>query len=197
MTLGIVGGCFDPVHNGHIALARAALESGRVDEALLLPSGVPPHKRRAFASPADRLAMAELAARDVPGLSVCREEIDRPGVSYAADTVERLHARWPERRLVYVLGADALFRLGSWRGFERLVPLCAFLVMARPGGDDLAARREADALSALGAEIGFLPPGREEASSTVVRERVRLGLPLAGLVPPAVEAYIAARGLYR
>lgn len=193
--IGLMGGSFNPIHCGHVRLARAALQTGAVDEVLFLPSGNPPHKHDGLADKLDRLAMVELAVRGEAGMSVCREEVERSGVIYTVDTLTILGRRMPDAQLKYLIGADTLAVLDTWRRPEEVIRLCTLLVAARPGQADL------DALAApwraRGAVIEALPCAPADISSTAIRARVAAGLPLDGLVPPQVEAYIRANGLYQ
>lgn len=193
--IGLMGGSFNPVHCGHLRLARAALVSGAADEVLFLPSGNPPHKRAGLADKRDRLAMVELAVRGEAGMGVCREEVERSGVIYTVDTLTILHSRMPDAQFRYLIGADTLAALDTWRRPEEVIRLCTLLVAARPGQEEL------EALVARwrerGAIIELLPCAPADISSTAIRARAAAGLPLAGLVPPQVETYIRANGLYQ
>lgn len=194
-TIGLMGGSFNPVHCGHVRLARAALLSGAADEVLFLPSGNPPHKRDGLADKRDRLAMVELAVRGEAGMGVCREEVERSGVIYTVDTLTILRRQMPDAQFKYLIGADTLAALDTWRRPEEVIRLCTLLVAARPGQEDL--ERLAAPWRARGAVIEFLPCAPADISSTAIRARIAAGLPLCGLVPPQVENYIRANGLYQ
>ena len=131
--IGLMGGSFNPIHCGHVALARAALESGRVERVLFLPTGNPPHKKEGLADKFDRLRMVELAVKHEAGMAVCREEIDRDGVIYTVDTLAALKRKMPDCTLTYLIGADTLRALGTWRRVETVIERCKFLVMMREG----------------------------------------------------------------
>ena len=103
--IGLMGGSFNPIHRGHVALARAALNSGKVERVLFLPTGNPPHKREGLADKFDRLRMVELAVAHEAGMAVCREEIDRGGVIYTVDTLAALQSKMPDCSLTYLIGA--------------------------------------------------------------------------------------------
>lgn len=196
LRIGLMGGSFNPIHCGHLNLARAALSSGMADRVLLLPTGNPPHKRAGLADKLDRLAMTQLAVQGEAGMEVCREEIDREGVIYTIDTLERLQARLPDCRFAYLIGADTLQVLHTWRRVEDVIRRCAFLLAMRPGEDERAVRACAEAWRARGAQIAFLPARMMEISSTEIRARAAAGLPLDGLTPPPVQRYIREHGLY-
>ena len=195
--IGLMGGSFDPVHMGHLTLARAALASGEADHVIFLPAGNPPHKPDMAAGKMDRLRMVELAVGQEKGMSVSREEIDRGGVIYTIDTLKNLERRMPDSRFVYLIGADTLRALETWRQAGEVVRRCGFLVMMREGETREDAQRLAEGWRARGAHIRFLSAPRMDVSSTQIRRMIAEGRPVKGLVPEAVEAYIAARGLYR
>ena len=190
-----MGGSFNPVHLGHLHLAQAALDSGSVDRVLFLPSGNPPHKRAGLADKMDRLAMVQLAVEGRRGMGVCREEIDREGVIYTVDTLSLLRMKQPQDTLVYLIGADTLRTLSSWRRPEDVVRLCELLVLAREGEEDM--QRYAEHWRGKGAVISFLRAQTMDVSSTKVRALAAAGQPLGALVPQAVEAYIRSHGLYQ
>jgi len=195
--IGLMGGSFNPIHCGHLNMARAALDSGMVDQVLFLPSGNPPHKRSGLADKLDRLAMARLAISGEPDMEICTEEIDREGVIYTVDTLTILRQKMPDARFYYLIGADTLRVLHTWRRAEDVIHLCAFLVVMRPGEDEADVLEAAARWRALGAQIDFLPARLMDISSTEIRERMEDGRSLEALVPAQVEAYIRAHGLYQ
>ena len=194
--VGLLGGSFNPIHYGHLHLARAALDSGYVDRVLFLPSGNPPHKHDGLADKQFRYEMVELALTDETGMEVSREEIDRPGVIYTVDTLRRLHAQMPQSELIYLIGADTLRLLDTWRRIDEVIGVCGFLVMLRPGEDDAEAARYAQVWRSRGARIDFLAAGKMEISSTQIRAAAASGEPLTDEVPLLVEGYIRSHGLY-
>ena len=196
MTIGLLGGSFNPIHEGHLALARAALASGEAERVVFLPTGNPPHKHEGLADKLDRLAMVELAIAGEERMAVSREEIDREGVIYTVDTLHHLHERFPGCRWLYLIGADTLGQLDTWRNIEEVVRLCAFLVMMRPGEAEGAVLREAERWRAKGADIRFLKTDGLDISSTQVRALAGAGEPLCGLTALPVEGYIRKHGLY-
>lgn len=200
--IGLLGGAFDPPHNGHIAVARAVLAArglGRVD---LLVSGTPPHAegKSAAATAPDRAAMALLAVEGIAGLAVETCELTRPGKSYAVDTLRELKAAHPGNEYEFIIGADMLALLHTWRDVHTLLRLAAFVRVARPGWPEPSARELAQHFDAE--TVAALLEHRVEVphlavSSTAIRASVAAGESIAALVAPAVEAYIFARGLYR
>ena len=194
--IGLMGGSFNPIHCGHLNMARAALESGLAEQVLFLPSGNPPHKRAGLADKMERLAMARLAIEGEADMAVCTEEIDREGVIYTVDTLTILREKMPDTRFYYLIGADTLRVLHTWRRAEDVIRLCTFLVVMRPGEDAQEVEKAAAFWREKGAQIEFLRARLMDISSTEIRERLEAGLPLDGLVPAAVEGYIRAHGLY-
>ena len=178
-------------------MARAALETGAVEHVLFLPSGNPPHKRVGLEDKAHRLAMARLAVQGEKGMDVCTEEIDREGVIYTVDTLTILHEKMPDCRFHYLIGADTLCQLHTWRRPEDVVRLCALLVVMRPGEDEAQVMAATERWRVLGADISFLPARMMDISSTEIRMRLEKGLSLDGLVPSQVEDYIRENGLYQ
>ena len=194
--IGLMGGSFNPIHCGHVALARAALESGRVERVLFLPTGNPPHKKEGLADKFDRLRMVELAVEHEAGMAVCREEIDRDGVIYTVDTLAALKRKMPDCTLTYLIGADTLRALGTWRRVETVIERCKFLVMMREGETQEEVIRLAGLWTQRGAQIDFLDARKMDISSTQIREQIQKGLPFEPLVPQAVADYIHEHGLY-
>lgn len=194
--IGLMGGSFNPIHCGHVALARAALESGRVERVLFLPTGNPPHKKEGLADKFDRLRMVELAVEHEAGMAVCREEIDRGGVIYTVDTLAALKRKMPDCTLTYLIGADTLRALGTWRRVETVIERCKFLVMMREGETREEVIRLAGLWTQRGAQIDFLDARKMDISSTQIREQIQKGLPFERLVPQAVADYIHKHGLY-
>lgn len=195
--IGLMGGSFNPIHCGHVALARAALESGRVERVLFLPTGNPPHKKEGLADKFDRLRMVELAVEHEAGMAVCREEINRDGVIYTVDTLAALKRKMPDCTLTYLIGADTLRALGTWRRVETVIERCKFLVMMREGETREEVIRLAGLWTQRGAQIDFLDARKMDISSTQIREQIQKGLPFERLVPQAVADYIHEHGLYR
>lgn len=194
--IGLMGGSFNPIHCGHVALARAALESGRVERVLFLPTGNPPHKKEGLADKFDRLRMVELAVEHEAGMAVCREEIDRDGVIYTVDTLAALKRKMPDCTLTYLIGADTLRALGTWRRVETVIERCKFLVMMREGETREEVIRLAGLWTQRGAQIDFLDARKMDISSTQIREQIQKGLPFERLMPQAVADYIHEHGLY-
>ena len=193
MTLGIFGGTFDPIHTGHLIVARAALEVLGLDEVLFVPAGRPWMKAREDVSPAeDRARMAELAVAGDPQFRVSRMEIERAGETYTVDTLRALPAG--DGRPVLLLGADAFAGFPAWREPAEIARLARIAVLGRPGRDTAAIIDEVEA-EVANVDAAPLEAPLIEISATAIRDRVRRRLPIRDLVPPAVADYIADRGL--
>lgn len=198
MKIAVFGGAFDPIHEGHLRMARALADKLSLSRVLLIPSFVPPHKLRADMAPAeDRLAMCRLAAGDDPLFEVSDVEIRRGGASFTADTLAELDGRRPGVEWVLITGADMFLTLGTWNRFDEIARRALLCTVPRGTDDSARLRAYARELEKRGArcEIADLPP--MNVSSTEIRRRVLEGESLGGMVPSAVAAYIAAHGLYR
>lgn len=190
----IYGGTFNPIHNGHLHLIRAACEQLSFDRLLVVPANIPPHKAATdLASNRDRLEMARLAAAGMPGVWVSDIELRARGKSYTILTLERLRALFPECRFTLLMGADMLESFDRWHRWRDILKLADIAAFARNEGEESLLERKA-------ALIGRARVVRVEPlplSSTLVREKVRNGEDISGLVPEAVAAYIYEKGLYR
>ena len=193
--IGIMGGSFDPIHQGHIRMAQCALESLRLDKVLMLPSGNPPHKPDI--TPAEhRYRMVCAACAGLDGLEPCREEVDRTGVIYTVDTLSILHEKYPKAELFYIIGADTLMELHKWRMFEKVLTLCTFLVCPRSWNyTPKQLDEERKRLTALGGQFILLDMEVVDVSSTEVRKAIRDG-ESTPFLPVQVRQYAQTAGLY-
>jgi nicotinate-nucleotide adenylyltransferase len=212
MTLGVLGGTFDPIHNGHIAAAEAAERALDLNRILLVPSRIPPHRQDPVGAGTEhRLAMAELAAQERPRWSASRIEIDRDGPSYTYDTLAELRGQFPGTQIFFILGADAFAEIATWSRYPAVLDLANFVVVSRPGItlDSLCERVPSafehrapcppSRLRDLGSEETRVIPVETttpDVSSTEIRRRIRAGVSLAGLVPDTVANYIQTHRLY-
>jgi len=190
--IGILGGTFDPIHNGHLVMASEVGYAFELDEIIFVPTGQPWQKDdRHIAAAEDRYLMTVIATASHPLFSVSRVDIDRPGETYTIDTLRDLRAeRVPAAEFFFIMGADALAGLRTWQNTDELLKLAHFIGCTRPG-HPLPPEVAADPAFSL-LEIPAL-----EISSTACRERVSVGMPITYLVPDGVIQYIAKRGLYR
>ncbi|MCH7836348.1 MAG: nicotinate-nucleotide adenylyltransferase [Chloroflexi bacterium] len=198
MRLGILGGTFDPVHRGHLALANAARDELGLDEVLFLPAGQPWRKAgRMIASNEHRLAMLRRALEGEAAFPVSTLELERAGPSYTADTLEALRDDRPEDELFFLVGEDALMDLPNWERPQRILELARLAVARRADSSPEALEEAERRLPGLGERVIWLRMSVLAVSATEIRERVRGGQPIGNLVPAAVEEYIRKQGLYR
>ena len=189
------GGAFDPPHNAHVALARAAVEQLHLDELRILPTGQAWHKARVLTAGADRLAMARLAFADVPRAVVDGRELTRAGPTYTVDTLRELRLEFPAAELLLVIGADQAEALHSWRESAEIMRIAIISIAERARPVRAAGTFDASNLPAGRLEPVELPP--MPVSATEIRERIADGLSASHLVPPAVARYIEQHHLYQ
>jgi nicotinate-nucleotide adenylyltransferase len=207
MRLGIFGGTFDPVHYGHLILAECCREQLSLDAVWFLPAAVPPHKQQRDLTPGEhRAEMLELAISGNPSFVVCRHELQRGGINYTVDTLAHVRQEHPASELFFLMGADSLADLPSWKEPARLCEL-ATPVVVRRGGMGVAAAADAvdfaglaavvspERLSAIRAHVVEMP--RIDLSASEIRGRVAAGQSIRYRTPRAVEKYIETHGLYR
>jgi nicotinate-nucleotide adenylyltransferase len=195
-AVGVLGGAFNPPHLGHLLLAQEAMDSLGLDELILVPTGVAPHKRiEPEPGPAVRLELARLATQDVEDVRVTGVEVDRTGPSFAYRTLELLTDELPGSDLIFVMGADVAAGLESWERPERVLELARIAIAERPGIERADVDTTLERLGASSrAEVIEMPP--IGISSSLVRERVAAGRPIRWLVPEPVRELIANRNLY-
>jgi nicotinate-nucleotide adenylyltransferase len=194
--LGILGGTFDPIHEGHVAAARFAMECAHLDRVLFIPTGRPPHRTAALAPEGDRLAMVRLAIEDQPRFEVSDMEIKRGGLSYTADTMAELHRLNPDDDLFLILGWDAARLFRTWHEPDRVASLGSIVILSRPGTDPPTGS-EMTALGLRPERVIKCSGGTPDISGSALRGEIAAGRPVTGKLPAAVERYIAERGLYR
>jgi nicotinate-nucleotide adenylyltransferase len=195
MRLGLCGGTFDPIHLGHLILAEQCREACSLDEVWLVVAGSPPHKLGGRTSALHRLEMARIAVAGHPNLVVSEIETNRPGPHYSVETLRAIRLERPDDDLFFLIGADSLVDLPTWREPGAIATLATLVVVNRPGIESIPPDRLPD----LG------PEARPIVSATIppigiashdLRRRLGEGRSVRYMVPRGVEAYIKAQGLY-
>jgi len=214
--IGILGGTFNPIHYGHLAAAEEVRARLKLDRILFIPSSLPPHKlEEDVPSAAQRMDMIGLATSGNPHFEPSDIEIKRGGTSYTIDTIESIRLSNPVAELFFITGLDTFLEIETWRFWEKLLNLCSFVVLSRPGYSfaDLikidfmkSAEREMIDLDRGIVRHAKIMPGTftiylemiplYDISSTDIRRRVKEGGNIKYLLPDSVEAYIIKKGLY-
>lgn len=199
MRVGIYGGTFSPVHNGHVAAAKAFMEQMWLDILYVIPTGVTPHKdMKGNATAADRLEMCRLAFADMEGVIVSDLEMKREGKSYTVDTLRELYD--PNGRLFLLMGTDMLMTLDQWREPDEIFRLCYPVYIRRETDESLdqaIVEKITSYQEKYGKVVRRIVAPAIELSSTDIRAAVAEDFPIEGAVPPAVAAYIREHNLYR
>lgn len=195
--IGIMGGTFDPIHNGHVWTAKSIYEMLDLDQVIFIPAFIPPHKQgQNYVAAEHRYAMTALAIEGYPNFSVSDMEIKRNSVSYTFDTISALKEEYPEAELYFIIGADTVHQLPSWYRINELIRLTTFVAADRPGYHN-AIDTVVDKLGNISREkIILLDTPDLSISSTEIRSRVKNKESLEELVPLKVEEYIVEHGLY-
>ena len=207
--VGILGGSFDPIHNGHVDLGLVAQRVLHLARMYAVPSHIPPHRPEPMASGFHRFAMAAMAAAGRPGWRAADLELRFGAPSYTAGTLQRFHERgYGPSELFFVIGADAFSDIGSWRDYPKILDAAHFAVVSRPGFPVSELRERLPALTSRMAHPPIEPDTELEpliilidaptadVSSTAIRRRLTEGRSIAGLVPPSVQQHIEQHGLY-
>ena len=197
--IGIYGGTFAPIHNGHVNAAKLFMEQMRLDYLFVIPAGIPPHKQvDASDDPNHRLRMCELAFAGMDGVVVSDMEITREGKSYTVDTLRELSA--PNRRLLLLCGTDMVLSFDQWREYREILKLCYPVYMRREGDallDGMIVKKLSKYYEESGKMFRKIIGDPLVISSTEIRRRVAAGEDISALVPPSVCEYVEKHGLYR
>jgi nicotinate-nucleotide adenylyltransferase len=200
MKLGVLGGSFNPIHNGHLAMANAARRAHGLDLVLFVPAGRPPHKGADLAPAEDRYRMVALAVEGLEGFAASDIETSRPGVSYTVETLAELRRLHPGAEIFFVIGEDSIPEFPGWREPERILELARVVAVNRPGhrssfGEEYLRGVPPERIEQLERDRVTMEPCPLQSRS--LRDAVRRGCSLAGSVPPPVAEYIERHGLYR
>lgn len=196
MRIGLLGGTFDPVHCGHLAVARKVRDTGALDRVWLVPAARSPFRGAPQASADHRLAMCRLAVRDRSWLEVRDLELSRPAPSYTVDTLRALAQAHPDSVFTLIVGTDALEAMAAWRDTDAIFAISEVVAVARTG---YAAELPDDLLHdhpAAATRVRILHDAASDIAASDVRRRIAAGESLEGLVPGAVADYIQRHGLY-
>ncbi len=188
VRLGVMGGTFDPIHNGHLVAASEVASAFSLDEVIFVPTGTPWQKAEVTAAE-DRYLMSVIATAANPRFRVSRVDIDRDGLTYTIDTLRDIKALYPDAELFFITGADAIAQILSWRDVDQIWGLAHFVAVTRPGHKLELPAHPSGAISTL--EIPAL-----SISSTDIRARVASKKPVWYLVPDGVVQYIGKHVLY-
>lgn len=196
---GIMGGTFNPIHNGHLALALAALRQYALEEVLFVPCGQPYMKDPLSIAPCgDRVRMTALAISGQPAFRLSTIEADSAGDTYTYQTLERLRRNNPDADYYFIMGADSLFHITEWKCPERIFAACHILAATRDGRTEDDMKEQLQRLErAYHADVRLLQMDTVPVSSTEIRRRIAAGEPVDGELPEAVADYIREKGLYR
>jgi len=213
--IGLLGGTFNPVHEGHLRAAREVEQKFALNKILFIPSYIPPHKQTTdVASPADRLAMVEIAVRVNPHFIASPIEIEAQEKSYSIITLNKVKNVYRDARVFFILGIDAFLEIETWRSYQKVLGQCHFIVTSRPGyllteaknvlpvsytGKlfDLGESESVEEDLLFKFRIFLLSIRALDISSTEIRRRIKQGQSIKGFVPEAVEVYIKKKKLYQ
>ena len=198
MRVGVFGGTFDPIHMGHLAVARSIQATLELDKVVFVPAGQPWMKAGTPVSPVkDRVEMVRLAVARHKTFELSTIEADRPGPSYAVDTMDALRRQSGSRSaLFFLLGSDALMDIAKWKDPQRLIQLCQLVAFARPGCRLLRMEALEAAVPGVSKRVILVDVPQVDIRATDIRCRVAEGRSIQRLVPRAVERYILEHGLY-
>lgn len=213
--IGILGGTFNPIHMGHLKVADTVQRSFYLSKILFVPSYIPPHKESlGIAAPSDRMKMVELALASSPRFIPSSIEIRAKGKSYSILTLKKLKKLYPQASIFFILGIDAFLEIDTWKEYREVLQQCFFVIVSRPGYrlEDARSvleenyrermieiseseRVREDMLQAY--RLFLLSMNSVDVASTEIREKIRSGESVRGMVPQAVEKYILEKRLYR
>lgn len=199
MKIGIMGGTFDPIHNGHLMLGRYAETQFELDEIWFMPNGNPPHKMSDTieTQTKHRVEMVRRAIADEKGFALQLYEVERREVNYSYLTMEAFRKIYPEHAFYFIIGADSLFAIESWSKPERLLQTCIILAAYRDGKDTAEMEEQIAYLNRkYNADIRLLNTPDIDISSSEIRQRMKYGLPVEEMIPKDVFQYIQEKHLY-
>lgn len=196
--IGILGGTFNPIHNGHLMIAENAFKEFHLDEIWLMPAAIPPHKRNIhILDDRHRMAMVQLAADSVPYFKAIDFELKQGNISYTSDTLTALTKAYPDALFYFIMGADSLRDFGTWHCPDIILSLATVIAAARDDMDDDVLNTYANQLcNQYGGVVSILHVPKLNISSTMIRERAGMQKSVRYFVPDAVAEYIEKNRLY-
>ncbi len=219
MFIGLLGGSFNPIHNGHLHIANYVLQTLSLDKVIFIPAGDPPHKPATSLAPAHhRLEMVKLATASSESFEVDAREALSPRVSYSVDTVTQVKKEFPDAELGFIIGLDAFLEFPSWKQATHLLDICHMIVCSRPGTTfaqlqefallpriplaslqdlDQQAKTRLDVALPSGSTITLLSVPPSDVSASHIREQIALQHPIGHWLPPSVESYIIQHEVYQ
>lgn len=197
--IGLIGGTFNPIHNGHLYIASEAMEKLKLQEIIFMPAGNPPHKRNKDILDANiRSEMVNLAVRDYSGFTLCDYEVNKEGYSYTYETLKYLKSIYEDIEIYFITGADCLVDIFTWKNVEEILKLSHFVVFNRPGYplEELLMQKE-KVEKHYNKDIIFLDLLQMDISSTDIRDRIKNNSQYRFFVPDNVYSFIEKLNLYR
>ncbi|MFC1517365.1 nicotinate-nucleotide adenylyltransferase [Candidatus Margulisiibacteriota bacterium] len=195
--VGLLGGTFDPIHNGHIKIAQTVQQKFNLAKIIFIPSKIPPHRAKQMANDEQRLKMLELAVKDHPGFEISTIELERDAVSYTLETLKKLKNEGQE--FYFLLGADAMEILPTWREPEKVLELASFIVVSRPGYDFKKIKEflNKEPFVKHKNKVQFFQMDSLDISASDIRQAISENKDVSGLVPDKVLKYIQEEQLYK
>ncbi|MDD5491803.1 MAG: nicotinate-nucleotide adenylyltransferase [bacterium] len=191
MKIGLFGGTFDPIHNGHLKIAGIVQQELGLDKVIFIPAGILPHKAQSQATAKDRLSMVKLSLRNKKKFTAIAYETKKKSPSYSIETVRYLKRKLGRRaEFFFIIGADAFSEIRTWRRWQELLKLCHFVVINRPGYKIALPNKQA-AAKVIVLRITGIP-----LTATTIRKKIKKGNNVGKLIPKAVYAYIKKHKLY-
>lgn len=199
MKIGIIGGTFNPIHNGHLIISEYVRSSLNLDRVIFIPSGLHPFKDKiGIINAQKRIDMVSLAIESNENFALSRLEVDKEGISYTVDTMTILKEEYKNDQLYFIIGWDIVFELGKWKDLDRLSDLCQFILVNRPIEDSRDVNDKLEDLSQkYKLKIRRVETPFVDISSTKIRSRIKDDLSIRYLVPDSVNSYISDNNLYK
>ncbi|WP_312811388.1 nicotinate-nucleotide adenylyltransferase [Sedimentibacter sp.] len=196
--VGIMGGSFNPIHQGHLVVANEVLNIYNFDKIIFVPAGIPPHKNGLKTNPWDRYIMTQIATVSNDRFAVSDIEVKRTGKSYTLETLIQFQEMYTDTEFYFITGTDAIIDIPNWHEPEKLLSLCKFIAVSRPGIDkEIIEKKIKEIKDTLNGHIELMQVPMLQISSTDIRERIKKGVSAKYLLPETVEQYIIKNNLYR